>query len=200
MFLLCTRMTARLDNNISQAGAAIRYTVFGTALGWFGLAWSETGIVRSHLPGLDQGETERRMLLALGSAVKAPSGNPDVETMIVAYAEGARVDFTGLPLDLAAISDPLRLAVYDMTRRLPYGQTTTYGALAEAAGFPGRAREVGHAMGTNPVPLIIPCHRVVAAGGKSGGFSAPGGAESKLRMLGLERARPVDAAQASFAF
>jgi methylated-DNA-[protein]-cysteine S-methyltransferase len=86
-------------------------------------------------------------------------------------------------------------------RALDYGETMTYGGLAEATGRPGMAREVGQAMGSNPVPIIVPCHRVLAAGGKMGGFSAPGGVFAKRRLLDLERARPPSPpGQSAFAF
>lgn len=175
------------------------YAIFETALGWFGLAWSRTGIVSCRLPGEERGALEQRLRASLGEPCER-GRLPAVETMIHAYAEGERVDFTAVAVDLSAIDDPFRLAIYGVIRNLPYGETLTYGELAACAGFPGEAREVGRAMGSNPVPLIIPCHRVVAAGGKSGGFSAPGGAASKLRMLALERAQPRDGLQGSFAF
>jgi methylated-DNA-[protein]-cysteine S-methyltransferase len=97
--------------------------------------------------------------------------------------------------------------IYEEVRRLGWGQTTTYGSIAKALGEgPEVAREVGQAMARNPVPLIIPCHRVLATGGKIGGFSAPGGSEAKARMLALEGvqpaadARPKSDAQANFGF
>ena len=102
------------------------------------------------------------------------------------YFEGNEVDFSDLNLDLAG-QDDLFKQIYAATHRLPWGQTTTYGALAkEIDADPRLARDVGQAMAKNPIPLIIPCHRVLAAGGKVGGCSAPGGGASKVRMLELE--------------
>ena len=103
------------------------------------------------------------------------------------YFAGERIDFTPITLDLAGI-DPLRRAIYDALRKVGFGETVTYGELAKRAlvNAPRAARDVGIAMARNPVPLIIPCHRVLAAGGKLGGFSAPGRAETKERMLALE--------------
>jgi methylated-DNA-[protein]-cysteine S-methyltransferase len=111
------------------------------------------------------------------------------------------VDFSAVPVDLTGV-DAFRLAIYDAARRLGFGETTTYGELAKRAGHGGLPRETGAALGANPVPLIIPCHRIVAAGGKIGGFSAPGGSVSKERMLTLEGVHvgPPPPAQASFGF
>jgi methylated-DNA-[protein]-cysteine S-methyltransferase len=96
----------------------------------------------------------------------------------------------------------LRLAIYDAARKLGYGETTTYGELAKRAGQPGLPRETGAALGANPVPLVIPCHRILAAGGKIGGFSAPGGSATKEKMLAMEGVRvgPPPPAQVSFGF
>src|SRR5690606_27395017 len=101
------------------------------------------------------------------------------------YAEGEAVDFSEVPLDLHGVPAFNRRA-YDLLVRIGWGATTTYGALARELGDVTLSRAVGAAMGANPIPLIIPCHRVLASDGKPGGFSAPGGAESKLRMLELE--------------
>jgi methylated-DNA-[protein]-cysteine S-methyltransferase len=115
------------------------------------------------------------------------------------YFEGEATDFSGVELDLGEQEDFLQ-QVYAAARRVGWGQTTTYGALAKELGAgPEAARDVGQAMARNPVPLIIPCHRVLATGGRIGGFSAPGGAATKLRMLELEgveleRLRQVDGA------
>ena len=118
------------------------------------------------------------------------------------YFKGEPVDFSDVSLDLGE-QDQLFTAIYTATRALRWGETTTYGALAKALGAgPETARDVGQAMAKNPVPLIIPCHRVLAAGGKVGGFSAPGGAASKIRMLALEGhdLAPPPPAQAAFGF
>ena len=88
------------------------------------------------------------------------------------------MDFSSVAVDLEGV-DLFRRAIYQAARKLGFGQTTTYGGLADAAGQPGKARETGEALGRNPVPIIVPCHRIVAAGGKIGGFSAPGGSATK---------------------
>jgi methylated-DNA-[protein]-cysteine S-methyltransferase len=101
------------------------------------------------------------------------------------YFDGERIDFAGVALDLVGIG-PFQRAIYDAARALAWGQTATYGDLARQEGSPGAPRAVGQAMGHNPVPIIIPCHRVLAAGRKIGGFSAYGGALTKQRLLAME--------------
>ena len=160
-------------------------TVFETALGAFGIGWTDAGIARLQLPGLD----------AAGLAVRinrdgARPGEPTraieaVINQIEDYADGEAVDFSDAPLDLTGVTEFNRRA-YTLLLRIGWGETTTYGALARELGDVTLSRAVGAAMGANPIPLIVPCHRVLASDGKPGGFSAPGGAESKLRMLDLE--------------
>ncbi len=182
------------------------HTVVDTAMGFIGLAWTGKGLARVSLFQSDRASVERR-LARLGFAGGAVSerDQPGWVAALVhdirAYAQGAEIDFAAVPVDLSGI-DPFQLAIYDAARRLAYGQTTTYGELAKSAGHAGLPRETGQALGANPVPLVIPCHRILAAGGKIGGFSAPGGSASKERMLALEGAlrQPAAAPQQSFAF
>lgn len=184
-----------------RSGAA----VIETALGFMGLAWSEKGVTRLFLAESRRESVERRLRSVCSSALDSPDARPRwVEELIAAiraYAEGEKVDFTTVPVDLAGVDD-FRLAIYDAARKLDFGETTTYGELARRAGHGGLPRETGAALGANPVPLVIPCHRVVAAGGRIGGFSAPGGSASKERMLALEGVRVglPEPAQTSFGF
>jgi methylated-DNA-[protein]-cysteine S-methyltransferase len=137
-----------------------------------------------------------------GKVVEPPPDIASVIETVRRYFEGSKVDFSDLNLDLDG-QDDLFKQIYALVRRLEWGQTTTYGALAkEIDADPRLARDVGQAMAKNPIPLIIPCHRVLAAGGKVGGFSAPGGAQSKVRMLQLEgiAVAPEPPAQASLGF
>jgi methylated-DNA-[protein]-cysteine S-methyltransferase len=190
------------------------FTVFDTTLGPIGLAWKQEGLVRLQLPARDAGDTRRRLTARLKDAVEvalpetaedaekaSPAWVAEAVALIRRYAAGEKVDFSSLPVALEGV-DPFRRAIYRATRKLGYGETTTYGALAEEAGFPQAARETGAAMGSNPVPLVVPCHRVLAAGGRIGGFSAPGGAATKEKLLTLEGVQlgPPAPAQASFAF
>ncbi len=180
------------------------YAVFETASGFCGIAWGGNGITRFQLPTDNAAATER-LLLRRMSAAKGAEPTPDIAgviEMVRRYFEGSEVDFSDLNLDLDG-QDDLFKEIYALARRLHWGQTTTYGALAkEIDADPRLARDVGQAMAKNPIPLIIPCHRVLAAGGKVGGFSAPGGAASKIRMLQLEGVvmAPEQPAQQSLGF
>ncbi|MHA6297867.1 methylated-DNA--[protein]-cysteine S-methyltransferase [Devosia sp. CAU 1758] len=160
-------------------------TVFDTALGHFGLGWTDSGICRVWLPGPTPDDL-RQLQVSRGFAPGEPDGYvARVLDRIEDYAEGAVVDFSDTPLDLAGLPDFHRRA-YELLLQVGWGQTLTYGDLARRLGDVGLSRAVGQAMGANPVPLVIPCHRVLASDGKPGGFSAPGGAVSKVRMLTLE--------------
>lgn len=165
------------------------YTDFETALGFAGIAWNDVGIKRFQLPSASADATTRNLLRRVPDA-EATEPPPQIATAVAAakrYFAGEKVDFSDLALDLGG-QDELFREIYAAARRVGYGETTTYGGLAKAIGRTDweAARDVGQAMARNPVALIIPCHRVLAAGGKVGGFSAPGGAETKLKMLELE--------------
>lgn len=189
----------------SDPAAVTEFTVFETALGWMGAAWRGRALVAFQLAAASRDATERglrrRLLLPDIETPETPLWIAALVQTVQRYALGERVDFSGVTVDLSGL-DPLRRAIYEDIRTLGFGETTTYGGLAAKLGRPGAAREVGQAMGANPVPLIVPCHRVLAAGNRLGGFSAPGGADSKLRMLMLEGVRlgPVVEGQASFGF
>jgi methylated-DNA-[protein]-cysteine S-methyltransferase len=184
-------------------GAQHRYCIFETANGFCGIVWNDTGIARVQLPVRNAEAAERLMLR------RAPAAEPAAPTATVTeaiaavkrYFEGHETDFSRLELDLGEQDEFFR-RVYDAARRVRWGQTTTYGALARELGSgPEAARDVGQAMAKNPIPLIIPCHRILAAGGKIGGFSAPGGTAAKRRMLELEGVQlETSGRQASFQF
>ena len=184
--------------------AAQHYHVFETAAGFCAVAWSDRGVTRFLLPTASA-EQVGRLMQRRAKGAKPGLPPADVAAVVTAatrYFKGEETDFGGVRLDLDG-HDALFRRIYDAARSIGWGRTTTYGALAEAVGA-GReaARDVGRAMATNPAPLIVPCHRVLAAGGRIGGFSAPGGAKTKLRMLELEGVRvpPSEAAQQSFDF
>ena len=158
-----------------------RYAVFETAIGRCGLAWNEAGITRVGLPPADR----------LHSGRTPASPPPDIQSVIddiIALLAGEARDLTSARLDMGGIKDFNRRA-FDIARTIPPGGTLTYGEVAARLGEPAAARAVGAAMGANPFPIIVPCHRVLAADGGLGGFSAPGGAATKLKMLQIERAR-----------
>lgn len=165
------------------------YALFDTEIGACGVAWSERGLTRLQLPEADRRATERR--LQARAARPATTPPPPVARAIAKvrqYLAGEAVDFTPVAVDLSGIS-PFHAQVYDAARALGWGETATYGEVARRVGAPGAARAVGQAMGRNPVPIIIPCHRVLAAGRKPGGFSAYGGVDTKARLLALEGVR-----------
>jgi methylated-DNA-[protein]-cysteine S-methyltransferase len=179
------------------------YFIFETAGGFCGIAWNEAGITRFQLPAKRAEATERLMRRRLPRA--EPGSPPQAVAEAIAAAQryfaGEEVDFSRFELDLGG-QLPFFKQIYAATRRVGWGCTTTYGALAKELGVgPEAARDVGQAMAQNPIALIIPCHRVLAAGGKVGGFSAPGGAVAKRRMLELEgiHLEPQQAAQGSLA-
>lgn len=167
------------------------YAVFETAFGFCALAWSGAGVTRFQLPAASAQATERLLLRHVPHA-RAAEPSRAIAAVIAAvqgYFAGEARDFSTVSIDLGG-QDAFRQRVYGMLRQVGWGQTTTYGTLAkQLGGGPEVARDVGQAMAGNPVALIIPCHRVMAAGGKPGGFSAPGGTGTKLRMLALEGAR-----------
>jgi methylated-DNA-[protein]-cysteine S-methyltransferase len=184
--------------------AAQSYHVFETPMGFCGIAWSDAGVARFQLP-TKTAEAAERLICR-----RAPSAEPglppaDVAAVVEAakrYFAGEEIDFSQVQVDLAG-EDAFFAQIYGALRGVGWGRTTTYGALAKEVGA-GReaARDVGEAMARNPAPLIIPCHRVLAAGGKIGGFSAPGGSKTKTRMLELEGVRVglPEAAQHAFSF
>lgn len=143
------------------------------------LVWNEHGLVRSFLP------VEPSPLIE-GTPLPLPSSLEPYATWLQAYFSGESPPSVDFPRDLTVCGG--FLPVYEAARRIPPGQQRTYGQLAELCGKPGAARWVGTAMGRNPWPPYVPCHRVVAAGGKLGGFSAPGGVNTKVRLLQLEGA------------
>jgi len=169
-----------------------KHHIFDTAIGPCGVAWNARGLVGVRLPEANAAVTEKR-LAAKFQSTEAAELPPWVAALIAdirRYLAGERVDFSGVAVDLSGLDD-FRRTLYGTMRALGWGKTTTYGALAHELGLPGweGARDVGEAMGRNPVPIVIPCHRVLAAGGKLGGFSAPGGAKTKAKLLALEGVR-----------
>jgi methylated-DNA-[protein]-cysteine S-methyltransferase len=189
---------------MNMGKAAQTYAIFETSGGFCGIAWNERGITRFQLPTKSAEATERLLLRRTPGAARG-TPTPEVAEAVAAvqrYFAGEDTDFSGFTLDLEG-QEPLFQQIYAAARRVGWGRTTTYGTLAKELGAgPEAARDVGQAMATNPVALFIPCHRVLAAGGKVGGFSAPGGAQAKIRMLELEGVdvRPLRPAQGAFGF
>ncbi|MFT7774030.1 methylated-DNA--[protein]-cysteine S-methyltransferase [Roseateles sp.] len=157
---------------------------FDTALGRCGVVWSGRGIVASLLPDASPAHLRHRHPTAELTAELPPSIAQAVDG-IRALLAGEMRDLCDIVLDERGIPE-FRRQVHALTRAIPPGQTRTYGEIAVALGQPGAARAVGRAEGDNPFPPIVPCHRVMGAGGEPTGFSAPGGVETKRRMLLIE--------------
>ena len=162
--------------------------LFETAIGRCGIAWGERGIAAVQLPEGRDESTRARLLRRVPAAREAEAPEPVRRTIeaVVALLRGEGADLRSAPLDMTGVP-PFHRRVYEVARAIPPGATLTYGEVAARVGVRGAARAVGQALGQNPFAIVVPCHRVVSAGGKTGGFSARGGVETKLRLLSLER-------------
>ncbi|WP_369058531.1 methylated-DNA--[protein]-cysteine S-methyltransferase [Caulobacter sp. 73W] len=171
--------------------SGIAYAFFDTAIGRCAIAWGEGGIKGLRLPDDDPAYVLRRMLARFPEAEEgAPP--PHIQAVIddiVRLMLGERVDLSAAPLDMSDVPDFHR-QVYDRVLQIQPGQIRTYGDVARDLGDITLSRAIGQAMGANPFPIVMPCHRVMAAGGKLGGFSAPGGSDTKRRMLIIEGGKP----------
>lgn len=169
------------------------FTLFDTALGRCGIAWGENGILAVNFPEVSDAETAKRLCRQTSAARDAQETDdvPDaIATAIAgiqALAQGKAERFEGVALDMVGIGD-FEKEVYRLTFAIAPGETRTYGDLARDMGDVVHSRRVGQALGRNPIPIIVPCHRVVGAGGTMTGFSAPGGTEMKRRLLKIEGA------------
>lgn len=171
-------------------GPALGFCLFATAIGDCALAWNDTQLVGVQLPEASEQDLRLRMQRRFpGIEETAPSALAQAAiARIRALLAGAKDDLADVPLALDQVPE-FHQRVYAVTRAIPPGEVLTYGEVARRIGDPGAARAVGQALGANPFAPVVPCHRVMAAGGRSGGFSAEGGATTKLRMLEIERAR-----------
>lgn len=167
----------------------VAFALFETAVGRCGIAWGTRGIVGVQLPEARALATRARLCHRFPGAAETtpPAEVQHVIDRIVALLDGVPSDLADVPLDLESVPEFHR-RIYAVARTIAPGTTLTYGEIAARVGDPGAAQAVGQAMGANPCPVIVPCHRVVAAGGKLGGFSAAGGTETKRRMLEIEGA------------
>ncbi|MBT2300184.1 methylated-DNA--[protein]-cysteine S-methyltransferase [Variovorax paradoxus] len=167
------------------------FALFDTAIGACGIAWGPRGIIGVQLPEAGEGATRARMLRRFPqlNETEPPPEVQEATASIRALMAGEPLDLAEIVLDYEGVSDFHR-RVYEIARRIVPGRTRSYGEIAAELGDKGLARAVGQALGHNPFAPVVPCHRVLAAGGKPGGFSAHGGATAKLRMLMIEGARP----------
>lgn len=167
------------------------HALFDTAIGTCGIAWGPGGIVAVQLPEADAHATRARLLRNLAphcaASAELPLAVRSAIDGIQALLAGQPRDLCEVPLDWSGVS-PFHQQVYAIARAIPPGRTRTYGEVAEQIGSKGLSRAVGQALGLNPFAPVVPCHRVLAAGGKTGGFSAGGGAATKMRMLEIEGA------------
>jgi len=174
---------------MSRCGLAL----FESAIGVCGIAWGPGGLLGVQLP---EGDTQRTQSRLVRRFPELPFVEPSPEILqamerLAAFLAGARDDLRDLALDMTQIGAFDR-NVYDEARAIPPGETITYGTLAARLGDPAQARAVGQALGRNPWPVVVPCHRITAAEGRTGGFSAPGGQATKLRLLEIEGALAAD--------
>jgi methylated-DNA-[protein]-cysteine S-methyltransferase len=169
------------------ADSDLGFTLFSTAIGTCAIAWDPDGVVLVDLPQGSAASSRDRMVSRLPQANESPPPAEMTQAIssIVALLDGVAVDLADIRLNLRGIP-AFRRRVYEAAREVPPGTTVTYGELASRVGHPGSARAVGRALGCNPFPIVVPCHRVIAANGRSGGFSAHGGVTTKLRMLAIE--------------
>ena len=166
------------------------YALFDTAVGRCGVAWAARGILGVQLPQPNDGQTRARLLQRSERDLVETAPPSNVSEAIVAMTQllsGERVDLSHVLLDMGHVGEFNR-NVYGVAREIPAGKTLTYGDIAKRLGGVQLSRDVGQALGQNPFPIIVPCHRVLAAGGKPGGFSANGGVKTKLKMLEIEGA------------
>jgi methylated-DNA-[protein]-cysteine S-methyltransferase len=164
-----------------------RYCLFDTPFGACGVAWSEHGLTRLQLPASVRSATEKRLARA-AHADAPPPRVAEVIAEVQRYLTGTKVEFSSVALDLPDVV-PFHRKVYDAARSIGWGRTASYGDLARQIDAPSEAREVGQALSRNPIPIIIPCHRILTSDGKIGGFSAYGGTTTKERLLSLEGVR-----------
>jgi methylated-DNA-[protein]-cysteine S-methyltransferase len=170
--------------------SAQEFALFDTAVGHCGIAWSARGVLGVQLPELSETATRTRLQRRYPDAREASPSGKVQETIddIVGLLDGNARDLSAVVLDMQGVPQ-FNQRVYAVARTISFGATLSYGEIAAQLGDRGAAREVGEALGQNPFPIIIPCHRVMAAGGKLGGFSAAGGVTTKLRLLNIESAQ-----------
>ena len=178
-----------------QDRSAEHYLMLETPFGTCGIAWHERGLTRLQLPEPTPDATEQRLAVhgrrPWAASDPLPPAIAAIVTELTSYFAGDATTFADVEIDFGP-RPRIHLDLYATARKIPWGETVTYGELARAIGMPGGARVVGQVMGSNPVPVIMPCHRVLASGNALRGFSAPGGIATKQRLLDLERATAVE--------
>lgn len=163
----------------------MQYSIFKTRWGWFGLLGDDDGFRRTCLPLADKEEVLFHLLATIEGAPTQIKTFGDCQEQVQAYFEGQRIDFGGVTVEVSGLG-AFEQAVLRTLRGIRYGQTTDYTDLAARSGRPRAIRAAANAVAKNPLPLIIPCHRILRKDGSLGGFSAPGGVDTKKRLLDLE--------------
>lgn len=174
----------------TRKAECIRYTVFPVAWGWCAAADTERGLCEFVLPRVSEADAEADILSRRPGARRDASAFGDLAAATEKYFNGWTIPFDLFPVDFSGATS-FSIRVWTLTRRIPYGQIRSYRWLALELGRPEAVRGIGAALGANPLPLIVPCHRIVAADGQLRGFSAEGGLDTKARMLTLEGARII---------
>jgi len=166
----------------------MKYVIFKTNWGYFGIAGNDSAIYRTYLPPQKSDHIKQRLYRDFSDVKMDNSYFKSLQKQIIAYFQGDNIDFKAeIPIFLDNFSMFSR-RILITCRRIKLGQITTYADLARKAGYPNAGRAVGNVMAKNPLPLIIPCHRVIRSDGKLGGFTAPGGMNLKKRLLLHEKA------------
>ena len=178
----CPSANARMDED--ECIGRLVLSAFSTPLGWMGLLGQDGQLV-SVFVGRATSKSIQTATAKFAKSADDDDWNPEVRRMLEAYAEGEIIDFSSIEIQLPPMTG-FRQQVMNATRRLRYGETVTYGDLAQRVGHPRAARAVGTVMSANRFPIVIPCHRVLASGGKLGGYTSPAGTNLKRRMLDLE--------------
>jgi methylated-DNA-[protein]-cysteine S-methyltransferase len=177
----------------------MHFALFETAIGTCGVVWNERGLTGVHLPDVNHARTRAGITRRFPGASpgEPPANVQQAIDGIVALLRGEKRDLRDIELDFDGVPEFNR-RVYELARTIPPGATLTYGDIARRLASPGTARAVGQALGHNPWPVVVPCHRVLGADGGMGGFSAPGGVATKRRMLAIEGVEGVQAAPRLF--
>ena len=174
--------------------SAQAFAIFDSPIGACGIAWNARGIAGFQLPSATAKATRTRLQQRWSEAVEGapPPGVQRVIDRVLGLLKGEAIDLSDIPVDLDDAPEFHR-KVYEIARTIPPGRTMTYGEIAKRLGMPHESREVGQALGRNPIAIIVPCHRVLGADGKMGGFSASGGVATKRRILEIEGAAALSA-------
>ncbi len=173
------------------------FTLFDTPVGRCAIVWNDRGVAGILLPSANDKATRAAVKARFARAREAspPAEVQRIVDAIVAMLRGESTDLAAFPIDMESLP-PFARRVYELARTIPPGQTLSYGEVAAQLGKPGSARAVGQALGRNPFAIVVPCHRVLAAGGQVGGFSAPGGVAAKVQLLALESAHEAKVSKA----